>query len=266
MTKLTTLENLTQFLTWIRKQFAAITHSHKLSDITDYTVDSELSAESANPIENQAVSVAIASVTDEISALETSVNKLDTEKADRIVATSEADGLMSSADKSKLDGLASSEILYTTFTASGWSGSASPYTQTISVEGITAEDDVYIDRSVDYTASEATITAYNKAFGIIGSGVGQTIDGGIEWKVFKKPEIDVTVAITYAEPIEFDGSGSGSGGSVEVDLSGALVDVEAENGVITFSRGDGTTKEVDVSRNINLTINEKGHLISEVTE
>lgn len=261
MTKLTTLENLTQFLTWIRKQFAAITHSHKLSDITDYTVDSELSAESANPIENQAVSAAIASVTDEISALETNVNKLDTEKADRIVATSEADGLMSSADKSKLDGLASSEILYATFTASGWYGSASPYTQTISVEGITAEDDVYIDRSVDYTASEATITAYNKAFGIIGSGVGQTIDGGIEWKVFKKPEIDVTVAITYAEPIEFDGSGS-----VEVDLSGALVDVEAENGVITFSRGDGTTKEVDVSRNINLTINEKGHLISEVTE
>lgn len=89
-------------------------------------------------------------------------------------------------------------IKYATFTASGWSGSAAPYTQTVTVSEITADDDIYIDRSIDYSATEETITAYNKAFGIIASGAGQTVSGGIQWKVFKKPATDVTVAISIA--------------------------------------------------------------------
>lgn len=39
--------------------FAKITHTHKLSDISDYTVDSSLSSTSTNPVQNKAVNSAL---------------------------------------------------------------------------------------------------------------------------------------------------------------------------------------------------------------
>lgn len=41
------------------KLFAKITHTHKLSEISDYTVDSSLSSASTNPIQNKAVNFAL---------------------------------------------------------------------------------------------------------------------------------------------------------------------------------------------------------------
>ena len=46
------LESLQAFLDGCKTIFANITHKHTMSDITDYTVDSELSSESTNPVQN----------------------------------------------------------------------------------------------------------------------------------------------------------------------------------------------------------------------
>lgn len=59
-------------------------------------------------------------------------------------ATTSAAGLMSSSDKTKLNDLAASTSATASFASSGWSSTA-PYTQTISVSGITADSKVVID-------------------------------------------------------------------------------------------------------------------------
>lgn len=87
------------------------------------------------------------------------------------------------------------EIKYVTLWASMWSGSAAPYTQTVSVDEITANNDVEILKYVDYSSSQSAIANYNKSFGYLANGVGQTIDGGIEFKVFKRPTIDLDVGV-----------------------------------------------------------------------
>lgn len=49
------LKNLTTFLNNLKNTFATLTHKHKLEDITDYTVDSELSSTSINPVQNKVI-------------------------------------------------------------------------------------------------------------------------------------------------------------------------------------------------------------------
>lgn len=63
--KLTTLENLNYFLSWISRKFSAIGHKHTKNEITDLVVDSALSSSSSNPIENKAVQAAVQKLEDE---------------------------------------------------------------------------------------------------------------------------------------------------------------------------------------------------------
>ena len=67
------LESLQAFLDGCKTIFANITHKHTMSDITDYTVDSELSSTSENPIQNKVVDAKFNAVTDTIGTLETVV-------------------------------------------------------------------------------------------------------------------------------------------------------------------------------------------------
>lgn len=62
--KLTTLENLTYFLSWITRKFSAIGHKHTKSEITDLVVDSALSETSENPVQNKAVKAAVQTLED----------------------------------------------------------------------------------------------------------------------------------------------------------------------------------------------------------
>ena len=81
----------------------------------DITVDDALSTTSTNPVQNKAVTSAVQGKADTqtVSALSDAVNDLDSDvqdlqtamqsKASTATATTSSDGLMSSADKSKLD-------------------------------------------------------------------------------------------------------------------------------------------------------------------
>lgn len=56
------LDGLTIFLSRLKEKFAPITHKHKIADIEDYKVDSELLSTSTNPVQNKAVVAKINSI------------------------------------------------------------------------------------------------------------------------------------------------------------------------------------------------------------
>ena len=54
-------EALIRLVAQLKAGFASLTHTHTISDITDYTVDSSLSSTSTNPVQNKVVNSAISS-------------------------------------------------------------------------------------------------------------------------------------------------------------------------------------------------------------
>lgn len=68
--KYVSLSKLSTFLDKLKTTFSAIGHGHTLSDITDYTVDTEFSDTSTNPVQNKVLN-------DEFEAVATAMNVLD---------------------------------------------------------------------------------------------------------------------------------------------------------------------------------------------
>ncbi len=88
-------------------------------------------------------------------------------------------------------------IQYITFAASGWTASDDDtyYTQSVTASQITADDEPMVIKSLAYSTGATEAKAYNKAFGILCSGVGETSDGTVTWKCYKKPATDITVGL-----------------------------------------------------------------------
>ena len=84
-------------------------------------------------------------------------------------------------------------IMLITFAESAWTGTEPPNTQTVAVDGVTAEDNPMLVSSLKDNATVEEHRAYNKAFGIIAAGIGITTDGSVTYKVYKKPGTDVMV-------------------------------------------------------------------------
>ncbi len=82
-----------------------------------------------------------------------------------------------------------------TLTASGWSGEAAPYIQTVPVEGATEEMEAILVSALDFGADLDTQKAYAKAFGIISSGTASLGDGTATFRVYKNPATDCTVGL-----------------------------------------------------------------------
>lgn len=87
------------------------------------------------------------------------------------------------------------DTVLVTLNAADWTGSAAPYSQTVTASSITADDEPILVKALTDGATAAVQKAYNKAFGIISSGTATTADGNVTFKVYKKPATDILVGL-----------------------------------------------------------------------
>lgn len=81
-----------------------------------------------------------------------------------------------------------------TLTAANWSGSG-PYTQAVYRPTELINDFPTLVKNLSYDATPDEIVAYNIAFAILCEGCAATYPNNITFKVLKKPETDITVAL-----------------------------------------------------------------------
>ena len=84
-------------------------------------------------------------------------------------------------------------LLTVTLPAANWTGTTAPYSQTVNVPGITADDNPTMTRTLTGAEDAATIKAYEKAYGFIFAG--QTGNGTVTFYAKKLPTIDITVGL-----------------------------------------------------------------------
>lgn len=108
--KYASISSLQSFLDNIKLKFAALVHTHKLSDITDYKVDTELSSTSTNPVQNKAIDAEFEAVSTAMEALESVVDsKLDATTASSTYETKTDANAKKEALETTLNGKADSE-------------------------------------------------------------------------------------------------------------------------------------------------------------
>ena len=86
-------------------------------------------------------------------------------------------------------------VTQVTLTASGWSGSSAPYTQTVSVSGATSDLEPILVSALADGADLSTQQAYSRAYGIISAGTATLGNGSATFKVYKKPATNCTVGL-----------------------------------------------------------------------
>lgn len=86
-------------------------------------------------------------------------------------------------------------VISITLTASGWTGSAAPYSQKASNASLKAANDYELVSMLADGAAAATQAAYSKAFALVSQGTAVSADGSVTFKVYKKPEATITVGL-----------------------------------------------------------------------
>lgn len=72
--KYISLSRLSTFLDNLKTTFAAISHKHTVSDLTDYVVDTELSSTSTNPVQNNVIDAEFEAIGNAMGALELAID------------------------------------------------------------------------------------------------------------------------------------------------------------------------------------------------
>ena len=67
---------LSLFLENLKAIFSPLTHSHNVSDLSDYVVDSELSSTSPNPVQNNVLDSEFEAISDAMTVLESAIDDI----------------------------------------------------------------------------------------------------------------------------------------------------------------------------------------------
>ena len=193
--KYISLNRLSNFLDNLKNTFALLSHKHTLSDITDYSIDSQLSKDSTNPVQNKVLDAEFEAVSTAMNALENAIDsKLN---ASDYVVDSELTSFSTNpvANKAVNDGI---NLVYDTM--------FSITDEKADIEHTHTKEDVGLG-NVDNTADVEKSVNYATTAGAANS---------VEWKnVFNKP-FSTTVNGTVVLPIvnveeSDDGNGIGRG-------------------------------------------------------
>jgi hypothetical protein len=72
--KYVSLSKLETFLGKLNSRFAQISHKHTVSDITDYSIDAELSSTSTNPVQNKVLDSEFEAIANSMGALDLAID------------------------------------------------------------------------------------------------------------------------------------------------------------------------------------------------
>lgn len=92
-------------------------------------------------------------------------------------------------------------MVYVTLNHTQWVGSSAPYTMTLTKDinnndlPFTANDNPALCKKNLASPTEASLKAYNKAFGIVANGSGVTGAGSVTFTVWKIPATTITVGL-----------------------------------------------------------------------
>lgn len=89
--KYVSLSKLQTFLEKLNDKFSQISHKHTIADITDYVVDTELSANSNNPVQNKVLDAEFETIATAMNALDSAINNHTHD--DRYYSKTEIDGM-----------------------------------------------------------------------------------------------------------------------------------------------------------------------------
>lgn len=90
---------------------------------------------------------------------------------------------------------ANKSVTTVTLTAAGWTGITAPYSQTVSVSGVTEDMEAMLLSTLEFDATQAVADAYNIAFSYITRGAASIGNGNVTFRVFNKPETDIKVGL-----------------------------------------------------------------------
>lgn len=115
--------------------------------------------------------------------------------ADGVEMAKEIEKLLNNTiyNKSKTERL--EHVTLVTLSATGWTGAAAPYIQTVTISDAKESMEPILVSALADGASESVQKAYSKAFGIVSSGTASVGDGTATFKVYKKPVTDIVVGL-----------------------------------------------------------------------
>lgn len=80
-------------------------------------------------------------------------------------------------------------------TAADWTGTQAPFSQTVTVNGVTESMEPLLVSALADGATLEEQKVYSKAFGIVSSGTASVGNGTATFKVYKKPETNIVIGL-----------------------------------------------------------------------
>lgn len=115
--------------------------------------------------------------------------------ADGVEMAKEIGKLLNNTIYNKSEAERLEHVTLVTLTAAGWTGTAAPYIQTVTVRDAEESMEPILVSALADGASESVQKAYSKAFGIVSSGTASVGNGTATFKVYKKPVVDIVVGL-----------------------------------------------------------------------
>lgn len=151
------------------------------------------------PLDKMSIDDLVAQWQDEWSALyEKQKSDIETWKAELegIIDTDTALSLANNILKLQEEVKTIEQIHMVTLSADGWLSGSDYYSQQVKVEGLTSESTPICVSLLSEYAGLSTQKAYNKAFGIVTSGVAVIDDDGtITFQAYKKPSTTINIGL-----------------------------------------------------------------------